>query len=153
MRSKDYATHSLPFNVMMTLYMNLKEYDKVESMVSEMIEKSIPLDIYSYSIWLSSLGSQESAEKMEEVFEQMKLDRTINPNWSTFSRMATMYIKMGQFDKAEDFLKQVESRIKGRNRIPYHYLLSLYGNVGKKEEAYRVWKVYKASFPIIPNLG
>ncbi|XP_042957105.1 pentatricopeptide repeat-containing protein At1g02150-like [Carya illinoinensis] len=153
MRSKDYATHSLPFNVMMTLYMNLKEYDKVESMVSEMVEKSIPLDIYSYSIWLSSRGSQGSAEKMEEVFEQMKLDRTINRNWSTFSTMATMYIKMGQLDKAEDCLKQVESRIKGRNRIPYHYLISLYGNVGNKEEAYRVWKVYKASFPIIPNLG
>lgn len=153
MRSKGYATHALPFNVMMTLYMNLNEYDKVDSIVSEIMEKGIQLDMYSYNIWLSSCGSQGSAEKMEQVFEQMKLDSTINPNWTTFSTMATMYIKMGKIDKAEDCLKKVESRITGRDRIPYHYLISLYGNVGNKEEAYRVWKVYKAIFPSIPNLG
>ncbi|XP_008232381.1 PREDICTED: pentatricopeptide repeat-containing protein At1g02150 [Prunus mume] len=153
MRSKGHALQSLPFNVMMTLYMNLKEYDKVDSIISEMMEKNIQLDIYSYNIWLSSRGSQGSEERMEQVFEQMKLDRTVNPNWTTFSTMATMYIKMGQLEKAEACLKKVESRITGRDRIPYHYLLSLYGNVGNKEELYRVWNIYKSSFPSIPNLG
>ncbi|KAJ7950750.1 putative Pentatricopeptide repeat-containing protein [Quillaja saponaria] len=153
MRSKGYATHSLPFNVMMTLYMNLKEYDKVDLMVSEMMEKNQQLDIYSYNIWLSSCGSQGSTNKMEQVFEQMKRDSTIIPNWTTFSTMATMYIKMGQFEKAEECLREVESRIKGRDRIAYHYLLSLYGSVGRKEEVYRVWNTYKSNFPSIPNLG
>ena len=50
MSSKGYAMHSLPFNVMMTLYMNLKEFDKVDLMISEMTEKNIKLDIYSYNI-------------------------------------------------------------------------------------------------------
>ncbi|KAF9668713.1 hypothetical protein SADUNF_Sadunf14G0032100 [Salix dunnii] len=153
MRDKGYVTHALPFNVMMTLYMNIKEYDKVDLMISEMNEKNIKLDIYSYNIWLSSCGSQGSADKMEQVYEQMKSDRSINPNWTTFSTMATMYIKMGQFEKAEDCLRRVESRITGRDRIPYHYLLSLYGNVGNKEEVYRVWNIYKSIFPSIPNLG
>ncbi|XP_002526471.2 pentatricopeptide repeat-containing protein At1g02150 [Ricinus communis] len=153
MRKKDYTTHALPFNVMMTLYMNLKEYDKVDMMISEMMAKNIRLDIYSYNIWLSSRGSQGSIERMEEVYEQMKLDSTINPNWTTFSTMATMYIKMGQLEKAEDCLRRVESRITGRDRIPYHYLLSLYGNVGNKEEIYRVWNIYKSVFATIPNLG
>ncbi|EOX96514.1 Tetratricopeptide repeat (TPR)-like superfamily protein isoform 1 [Theobroma cacao] len=153
MRGKGYAMHPLPFNVMMTLYMNLKEYDKVESMVSEMMEKNIRLDIYSYNIWLSSCGSQGSVEKMEEVYEQMKQDQSINPNWTTFSTMATMYIKMGLTEKAEECLRNVESRITGRDRIPYHYLISLYGGVGNREEVYRVWKVYKSIFPSIPNLG
>ncbi|WCJ23038.1 Tetratricopeptide repeat (TPR)-like superfamily protein [Euphorbia peplus] len=153
MRNKNYATHSLPFNVMMTLYMNLKEYEKVEAMVSEMMEKKIQLDIYSYNIWLSSRGSQGLEGGMEEVFELMKGDNTIIPNWTTFSTMATMYIKMGQLEKAEESLRRVESRITGRDRIPYHYLLSLYGNVGNKEEVHRVWNVYKSVFPSIPNLG
>ncbi|XVF22852.1 hypothetical protein REPUB_Repub12eG0206800 [Reevesia pubescens] len=153
MRNKGYALHPLPFNVMMTLYMNLKEYDKVESMVSEMMEKNIRLDIYSYNIWLSSCGSLGSVEKMEQVHKQMKQDRSINPNWTTFSTMATMYIKMGLTEKAEECLRNVESRITGRDRIPYHYLISLYGTVGNKEEVYRVWKVYKSIFPSIPNLG
>ncbi|KAF5731599.1 hypothetical protein HS088_TW18G00280 [Tripterygium wilfordii] len=153
MRSKGYATHHLPFNVMMTLYMNLKEHDKVESIVSEMMQKNIQLDTYSYNIWLSSCGSQGSAERMEHVFEQMKQDRTINPNWTTFSTMATVYIKLGQLDKALDCLKKVESRITGRDRIPYHYLLSLYGSVGNKDEIYRVWNIYKTIFLSVPNMG
>lgn len=153
MRTKGFTTHPLPFNVMMTLYMNVKEYEKVESLVSEMTENSIQLDIYSYNIWLSSCGLQGSTEKMEEVYEQMKQDRTINANWTTFSTMATMYIKMGLMEKAEECLRRVESRIVGRDRIPYHYLISLYGSVGNKEEMYRVWNIYKNVFPTIPNLG
>lgn len=150
LRNKGYATTPLPFNVMMTLYMNLKELDKVQSMISEMMNKNIQLDIYSYNIWLSSC---ESTERMEQVFEQMKLERTINPNWTTFSTMATMYIKLGQFEKAEECLKKVESRITNRDRMPYHYLISLYGSTGNKAEVYRVWNIYKSKFPNIPNLG
>ncbi|CAN4111886.1 unnamed protein product [Withania somnifera] len=153
MRNRGYTDHALPFNVMMTLYMNLKDYDNVESVVSEMKEKRIPLDIYSYNIWLSSCGSQGSIEKMEKVLEQMNLDSDINPNWTTFSTMATMYIKLGQLEKAEDSLRSVESRITGRDRIPYHYLISLYGSLGKKEEVLRIWKTYQLQFPTIPNLG
>ncbi|XP_010479321.1 PREDICTED: pentatricopeptide repeat-containing protein At1g02150-like [Camelina sativa] len=153
MREKGYALHPLPFNVMMTLYMNLREFDKVDAMVFEMKQKDIRLDIYSYNIWLSSCGSLGSVEKMELVYQQMKSDVAINPNWTTFSTMATMYIKMGETEKAEDALRKVEARITGRNRIPYHYLLSLYGSVGNKKELYRVWHVYKSVAPSVPNLG
>ncbi|KAL1308652.1 hypothetical protein HN51_050645 [Arachis hypogaea] len=153
MRSKGYAVHSLPFNVMMTLYVNLKVYDKVDMLASEMRGKNIRLDIYSYNIWLSSCGSRGSIEKMEEVFDQMVKDPKIVPNWTTFSTMATMYINMNMFEKAVGCLRKVESRIKGRDRVPFHYLLSLYGSVGKKDDVYRVWSTYKSMFATIPNLG
>ncbi|KAF6135431.1 hypothetical protein GIB67_027305 [Kingdonia uniflora] len=153
MRKKSYDTHPLPFNVMMTLYMKLKEYEKVISMVSEMMEKNVPLDLYSYNIWLTTCGAMGSAANMEEVLERMKEDSTVNPNWSTYSTMASMYMKLGLAGKAEHCLKMVEGRITGRDRIPYHYLLSLYGNIGKKEEIYRIWNTYKSSFPNVPNLA
>ncbi|KAK6920401.1 Pentatricopeptide repeat [Dillenia turbinata] len=153
MRSKGYARQALPFNVMMTLYMKLEEFGRVDLLVEEMMEKNVPLDIYSYNIWLSSSGAQGSAEKIEQVFKRMELDRTINPNWTTYSTMATMYIKLGQFEKADECLKKVETRITGRDRMPYHYLISLYGSMGKPEEVYRVWRTYKSLFPYIPNLG
>ncbi|KAI4331868.1 hypothetical protein L6164_016821 [Bauhinia variegata] len=154
MRSKGYATHAVPFNVMMTLYMNLEEYDKVDLMVSEMIEKNIQLDIYSYNIWIASCGSQGSIEKMEQAFEKMTKYKIIIPNWTTFSTMATMYIKMDHLDKAEECLRNVEGSIRGsKDRIPFHYLLSLYGNAGKKEDVYRVWNTYKLIFSSIPNVA
>lgn len=153
MRNKGYANHPLPFNVMMTLYMKLNEYDKVEELVSEMKQKNVRLDLYSYNIWLSARGSQGSVEGMEHVFEEMKSDPTITPNWTTFSTVASFYIKFSQLDKAEQHLKSLETRITRRDRIPYHYLISLYGGLGNKEEVYRVWNMYKSTFPTIPNWG
>ncbi|KAI4302838.1 hypothetical protein MLD38_038539 [Melastoma candidum] len=153
MRDKGYASHALPFNVMMTLYMNLGDYDMVEQLVSEMMQKNVQLDAYSYNIWLSSRGSLDSVEKVEEVFEQMKLDQNITLNWTTFSTLATLYIKMGVTTKAEECLKEIETVISRRDRVAYHYLISLYGTLGNKEETYRIWNSYNAVFPTIPNLG
>lgn len=73
----------------MTHYINLKDHKKIESLIPAMMEKNIELDIYAYNIWLLSHGSQGSLDKMEQVLEQMRLDTTINPNWTTFSTMAT----------------------------------------------------------------
>ncbi|KAI3676799.1 hypothetical protein L1987_86412 [Smallanthus sonchifolius] len=153
MKEKDYANHSLPYNVMMTLYMNLKDHEKVEACVSEMMQNNIDLDLYTYSIWITSRGSQGSVEKMEEVFEKMKLDVSVKPNWTTYSTLSTVYIKLGELEKAKDCLKKIESKISGRYRVPYHYLLSHYSSIGKKEEVQRIWETYKTVFQYIPNMG
>lgn len=153
MRTKGYAQHPLPFNVMMTLYMKLNDYDKVDELISEMKQRNIHLDLYSYNIWLSARGSQGSAEGMEQVLDEMKLVPTIIPNWTTFSTIASVYIKLGMFEKAEQCLKDLEARITGRDRMPYHYLISLYGSIGNKEEVNRVWNTYKSTFSSIPNWG
>ncbi|KAL6568891.1 hypothetical protein OROHE_003632 [Orobanche hederae] len=152
-KTRRYVVHPLPYNVMMTLYMNLKEYDKVEALTSEMKEKGIALDLYTYNIWLQCYGTMGSLDKMEQVFERMKLYTTINPNWSTYSIMATIYIKSGEIEKAVDCLRRIESRMTGRDRMQFHYLMSLYGNAGKKEDVYQVWTSYKASFVSIPNVA
>ncbi|KAK9095103.1 hypothetical protein Scep_026572 [Stephania cephalantha] len=153
MKTKGYDMHSLPLNLMMTLYMKLEKYDKVLSLIAEMIEKNIAFDIYSYNIWLTTCGTMGSIEKMEAALEQMKQDKTVNPNWTTYSTMATMYMNLGQRQKAKQSLQMVESKMTGRDRIPYHYLLSLYGSVSEKKEVYRIWDTYKSGFSTIPNLG
>lgn len=153
MKEKGYTNHALPYNVMMTLYMNLKDHEKVEACVSEMMQNNIDLDLYTYSIWITSRGSQGSVEKMEEVFEKMKLDVSVKPNWTTYSTLSTVYIKLGELEKAGECLKMIENKISGRYRIPYHYLLSHYGSIGKKDEVQRIWDTYKTVFQYIPNMG
>lgn len=153
MRNRGYASYTLPYNVMMTLYLNLEDHEKVESLVLEMKDNRIELDTYSYNIWLSSCGSQGSASKMEQVFEKMRLDTTTIPDWTTFSTMATVYIKLEQFEKAKYCLRMVETKIPGSYRVPYHYLISLYASVGCSEDVYRVWNIYKTTFAKILNLG
>ncbi|XP_051144856.1 pentatricopeptide repeat-containing protein At1g02150-like [Andrographis paniculata] len=153
MRKRGYFAHTLSYNVMMTLYMKLKDHNKIELLVSEMKEKNVALDVCTYNIWMSSCGYQGSIAKMEQVYEQMKADTTVRPIWTTFSTMATMYIKLGEIEKAAGYLRKIESMMTGRDREPYHYLISLYGSSGKKESVYRIWNDYKNSFSKIPNFG
>ena len=80
-------------------------------------------------MWISRINREDGTS-----FEQKSKDPTIISNWSTFSTMATMYIKMELFKKAQECLKKVDGRILGRDRVPFHYLLSLYGSVGNKDE-------------------
>ncbi|CAH9127210.1 unnamed protein product [Cuscuta epithymum] len=152
MKIRNFASTSHPYNVMMTLYMKLKVNDQVERIISEMDSKNI-LDMSSYNIWLTFLGYQGSVEKMEAAFEKMKMDPRVIIHWSTFSIMASMYIQMGEMEKGEDFVRQMENRINVKERTHYHYLVSLYARVGHKEEVYRVWNVYKGNFRRIPNTG
>ncbi|KAI8545513.1 hypothetical protein RHMOL_Rhmol07G0045400 [Rhododendron molle] len=64
---RGYPMMPIQFMVMMILYMNLKEYDKVDLLVSEMRQKNIPLDVDCYNVWLLCLVDQGSVEKVEQV--------------------------------------------------------------------------------------
>lgn len=153
MKAKGFVGDALPFNVMMTLYMNLGEHEKGNAIVNEMKEKNVIFDIYSYNIWITNCAAREDLEGMERVVEEMISDSSINPNWTTYSTLATMYIKAGNFEKAESCLKEVEVRVTGRDKTPYNYLLGYYSSLGKKEEVYRIWNWYKSSFPSVLNMG
>uniref|UniRef100_A0A0K8R638 Putative chloroplast n=1 Tax=Ixodes ricinus TaxID=34613 RepID=A0A0K8R638_IXORI len=65
--------------------------------------------------------------------------------------MVVMYIKSGLLEKAEECLRKLEDVIMGWDRRPYHNLMTLYGTMGREEEVYRIWNIYKASFANIPN--
>ena len=153
MKENDYVTDALPLNVIMTLYMNLGEHDKVESIIKEMKERKIAMDIYSYNIWITTCAAKGDAVEMERVFEEMKSNGSINPNWTTYSTLATMYIRLGDIEKAEKCLKDAEIRVTGRDRLSFNYLIGLYGLIGRKDEVYRVWDWYKSTFPSILNTG
>ncbi|KAM0934573.1 putative tetratricopeptide-like helical domain superfamily [Dioscorea sansibarensis] len=153
MKRKGFATDALVYNVMMTLYMNVGENEKIDMIIQEMRERSVPLDVYSYNIWITNCAAMENVEEMEWVFEQMASDSSINANWTTYTTLASMYIKLGAKEKAFHYLKEAEIRMTGRNRLSFNHLLGLYAAVGKKEDIFRVWSRYKSSFPSILNLG
>ncbi|KAJ3680611.1 hypothetical protein LUZ60_016889 [Juncus effusus] len=152
MHENNYITDTLPYNVMMTLYLNLKEHENVERIIREMREKNMDFDIYTYNIWISNVAGNKSLDQMEEILKIMESDN-VNANWTTYTTLASMYIKEGIFEKAESCIKEAEMRMTGRNRSPFHYFMTLYGNIGKKDEVYRIWNWYKTSFPSALNAG
>ncbi|KAI0489156.1 hypothetical protein KFK09_028998 [Dendrobium nobile] len=146
MKGKGYADDALPFNVMMTLYMNIAEHGKVYAIINEMKAKNVSFDLYSYNILITSCATMGEVEEMERVVQEMIVDARVNANWTTYTTLATMYIRLGEFDKAENCLKEVELRMTGRDRASFNYLLGLYSSIAKRDEVYRVWKRYKSAF-------
>uniref|UniRef100_A0A0D9W7S5 Pentacotripeptide-repeat region of PRORP domain-containing protein n=1 Tax=Leersia perrieri TaxID=77586 RepID=A0A0D9W7S5_9ORYZ len=153
MRKKGFATDTLPFNVLMNFYVDFGETEKVSLLIDEMMERNVAFDVCTYNIWIKSCAAMQDTDGMEEVFNQMIRDETVVANWTTYTTLASMYIKLGNFEKAEESLKEAEKRTTGRDKKCFHFLMTLYSHLGKKEEVFRIWNWYKATFPTIHNLG
>ncbi|KAG8082881.1 hypothetical protein GUJ93_ZPchr0014g46759 [Zizania palustris] len=129
------------------------EAEKVSMIVDEMKERNIAFDVCTYNIWIKSCAAMQDADGMEQVLDQMIGDESVVANWTTYTTLASMYIKLGNFEKAEESLKEAEKRTTVRDKKCFHFLITLYSHLGKKEEVYRIWNWYKATIPTIHNLG
>lgn len=137
----------------MNFYLDVGEPEKVSIIIDEMKERNVAFDVCTYNIWIKSCAAMQDADGMERVFNRMIADESVVANWTTYTTLASMHIKLGNFEKAEECLKEAEKRITGREKKCFHFLITLYSNLGKKEEVYRIWNWYKATFPTIHNLG
>lgn len=153
MRKKGYASDTLPFNVLMNFYVDVEEPQKVSAVTDEMKERNVSFDVCTYNIWIKSFAAMKDADGMDRVFNQMIADESVVANWTTYTTLASMHIKLGNFEKAEVCLKEAEKRTTGRDKKCFHFLITLYSYLQKKEEVYRIWNWYKATFSTIHNLG
>jgi pentatricopeptide repeat protein len=152
MRANGYVTDALSYNVMMTLYLNIHDYANVMNLIQEMRERKIKLDVYSYNIWIVNAASMQDLDQMDSVLQVMQSDN-VNVNWSIYTTLANMYIRFDLLDRAEVCLREAEERITGRDRKAFLFFISIYGNIGKKEDMLRIWNWYKCSFNSPLNSG
>lgn len=141
-----YAIDTLAYNSMMKLYMNTHRFEKVPLMIQEMKKNDIPLDKFSYSIWLNCVAMSD-VNKMEQVIDEVKHVNNVNTDWTIYSTLAAAYVKAGILDKAESTLEEVKNKMPQSDRSAYEYLITLYASVGKRDEVYKVWHSLKLIFP------
>eukprot|EP01018_Ginkgo_biloba_P007809 Gb_14576 [translate_table: standard] len=151
LKSSGFARNALPYNAMMTLYMNTDQLEKVPLVIQEMKKDGVALDAFSYNIWITACAAMSDIDKMEVVMEEVKCDNKANTDWTIYSTLATMYIKAGLLNKVESALKELENNMTHSDRSPYDYLISLYANIGNKEQMYRIWQSLKLAFPKMTN--
>ncbi|WVY97811.1 hypothetical protein V8G54_029962 [Vigna mungo] len=137
---------SLAFSNLMSLYMRSGEAQKVPHLVELMKKRSLPLSSFTYLIWMNSCATLGDLDGVERVYEEMKTEDRIG--WQTYSNLAAIYVKVKDFEKAALMLKELESRVKPRQRDAYHYLLSLYAGTGNLGEVHRVWNSLKSVSPV-----
>ncbi|KAI5565066.1 hypothetical protein BDE02_14G099000 [Populus trichocarpa] len=155
---------SLPFNNLISLHLRLDQPEKVLPIVQEMKQKGVSPCTFTYNMWMQSYGCLNDFEGVERVLDEMKMDGQKNFSWTTYTNLATIYVKAGHFDKAELALKKVEEQIErgreikkkrrqGDYREAYHFLITLYAGTSNLGEVNRVWNSLKSNFHTTTNVS
>ncbi|EEF47249.1 pentatricopeptide repeat-containing protein At1g02370, mitochondrial [Ricinus communis] len=154
MDEKKFLYSSLPFNNLMSMYMRLGQPEKVPPLVDEMKKRKVSPCSFTYNIWMQSYGCLNDFQGVDRVLREIVNDGgKDNLQWTTYSNLATIYLKAGIFEKAESALKKLEAIMGFRNREAYHFLISIYAGTGNSNEVNRVWGLLKSSFNMINNLS
>lgn len=66
-------------------------------------------------------------------------------DWNTYAVVADFYMKAGQTNKAIEALKKSEERLDTESGLGYNFLISLYANMGNKDEVLRLWGLEKSA--------
>lgn len=142
----NFISRSLPFNNLITMYLKLGQPEKVPSLVDKMKQRNISPCGYTYVVWMQSYANLNDINGVERIFEEMKENCNEQCSWSTYTNLASIYVKAKLFQKAELALKKVEE-VRPRDRQAYHFLISLYASTSNLEAVNRVWNILKSSFP------
>ncbi|XVF22066.1 hypothetical protein REPUB_Repub12eG0142400 [Reevesia pubescens] len=143
--------NTLPFTNLMSLYVKLGQPEKVPELVDELKQRNIPRCRFTYIIWMQSYANLNDVEGVERVLEELSNDSEDKCTWTTYSNLAAIYVKFGQFEKAAACLKKLERDKMPHQREAYHFLISLYAGTSNLGEVYRVWGALKQAFSTFSN--
>ncbi|KAL1345866.1 hypothetical protein HN51_019543 [Arachis hypogaea] len=132
------------YNMMLKLYAQLGKYDKLDSLMREMMEKDI-CNGATYTIRLNAYVAAADIEGMEKLLMRMEVDPLATVDWYTYTTAANGYLKGGNVEKALSALKKSERLAVGRSkRLAYECIQTIYATSGNKDEVYRIWDKCKA---------
>lgn len=151
MKELNFASNGLVLTNLMGLYSKLEQHDKVPGLLQHMKENNIVPGNIAYCIVMNSYAALKDISSVERIIQEMEEDRRIVVQWSAYSTLASIYISVNDFEKAEKALKKVEGLANKDDREPFHYLISLYASMGNLEGVKRTWKSFKQNFAKVAN--
>lgn len=150
MREMDMAASSFPYNMLINLYSQTGEHDKIDMLMQEMERKGIPQDKYTLLNRMAAYIAVFDISGMERILNRMEEDKNCFVSWKVYSMAASGYLKVGLIEKALAMLKKMEENMPLlRRKLALKFLLTHYANTGLKKELYRVWNTHKRSKELI----
>ncbi|XP_073156847.1 pentatricopeptide repeat-containing protein At4g01990, mitochondrial-like [Henckelia pumila] len=146
MKVLNYAT-TLNYNNMLALYHNMDQSEKVISLVEEMEEKHIAIDVYTYNLLINSYAAMKNFDAVEEVVEKMK-SNNVELSLFTFGNLATIYVNCGLLEKANHFLEMMEKKddhVKGFGVEASRTRMKLYSEMNDLSGVKRAWESLKST--------
>uniref|UniRef100_A0A0A0LV44 Pentacotripeptide-repeat region of PRORP domain-containing protein n=1 Tax=Cucumis sativus TaxID=3659 RepID=A0A0A0LV44_CUCSA len=140
-----FANSPLPYNIMMNLYHQIGEFERLDSLLKEMKERGVYYDRFTYSIRISAYAAASDFRGIEKIMEQMESNPSIVLDWNCYVIAANAYNKVGLIDKSISMLKKSEGLLANvkKKGFAFNVYLKLYARNGKKDEIHRIWNLYK----------
>lgn len=143
MKESGFLFNAISYNVMLNLYSRLRKYDKLDILMQEMKEKGIKHDSFTNNIRLNAYASSSDIEGMEKFLTKMENDVGISFDWHTYVVIANAYLKAGLTENALEMLNRAEQLVTPETRRhAYEVFLTIYTNLRRKDEVYRLWRLY-----------
>ncbi|XWS39466.1 hypothetical protein CRYUN_Cryun18bG0056700 [Craigia yunnanensis] len=132
------------YGALLNCYAYNKGLDKAEATMQDMRELGFPINAISYNVMLNIYCHLGKYEKLDVLMQEME-EKGIKHNAFTNNIRLNAYASSpdrgdgeipGQDGKAEQIVTR-ETR-----KHAYEVFLTVYTNLGRKDEVYRIWKLY-----------
>ncbi|KAJ7981458.1 Pentatricopeptide repeat-containing protein [Quillaja saponaria] len=120
----------------------MQKMKELDNLVQEMEEMGITGGNFTVAIQLNAYATSSNIDAMEKLLTKIEVNPLVD--WNVYIAVANCYLKAGLYEKTFATLKRSEQLINDKiRRVACETLLSLYTAIGKKEDVYRIWKLYR----------
>ncbi|XP_015697142.2 pentatricopeptide repeat-containing protein At2g20710, mitochondrial-like [Oryza brachyantha] len=138
---------SYAYNVMMKLYFQNDQVERVHSLHQAMEEGGIAPDIFTIDILVTAHADAEDVEAIETVLERANSCNDLI-SWHSYATIGKVFMKAGMQERALQAFQESEKKIaKKNNRVAYGFLLTMYADLGMNSEVERIWEIYRSKVP------
>ncbi|KAK8655470.1 hypothetical protein V6N13_108045 [Hibiscus sabdariffa] len=85
------SKNNLTYGALLNCYCKELMTGKAEALIEKMKELNLPLDSYTYNVWMRTLAAVNDISGVERVIEEMKRDAEDTDDWTTYSNIASIY--------------------------------------------------------------
>ncbi|OMO67347.1 hypothetical protein COLO4_30181 [Corchorus olitorius] len=144
MRELGFATEALSYNIMLKLYAKLGKHEMLDHLLQEMQEKGIDSDSFTVHTRFNAYVDASDMEGMQKFMMKMEANPCVSVDWYTYIGAARVYAKAKLHEQAAQMLKRAEELITDeKKRKSYEIFLTLYTDIGSKEDIFCNWELYK----------
>lgn len=137
---------TLSYHTMLSLYTKTKNYEKLMRLIDQMEKTNVRYHRQTYYILLTAHASFD-IKAMENLLGIMESSSNLPLDWHVYVIAAKGYLNFGQTEKTLEMLKKSEDKMfQNTSGAAYEILLTMYASLGKKDDVYRIWNLYKKTW-------
>ncbi|CAL5068133.1 unnamed protein product [Urochloa decumbens] len=141
MKDANLSMDVLVYNEMMTLYISVGEFDKVQVIAEELKGQNVSPDLFTYNLRVSAAAASMDLDGFKGILDEMSKDPNSKEGWTLYRKLAATYVDASQLVVGSgNSLVEAEAKISQREWITYDFLVLLHAGLGNLERIKDIWK-------------